>query len=54
MRNEEHLPPIITYYINKINDKSISKHQKDIYCIMLERIRDACNSEIKKHNGRAA
>jgi len=41
------LPAIIVEYIDKINDNTSPRHQRDIYCLMLERVRDACDEQIR-------
>lgn len=43
------LPPIIVEYIDKLNNKTTTNFQKGIYLQMLERVRDACDVELKKH-----
>lgn len=51
MTNEQRrnqLPAIIVEYIDKVNDQKSPHHQRDIYCLMLERIRDACDENIKR------
>ena len=44
------LPPIIVEYIDKLNNKTTTNFQKGIYIQMLERVRDACDIELKKHS----
>jgi len=46
-RRKNQLPAIIVEYIDKINDSSSPRHQRDIYCLILERVRDACDEQIR-------
>ena len=53
MRQEQKrnlLPPIIVDYIDKLNNKTTTNFQKGVYLQMLERVRDACDQELKKHS----
>lgn len=44
------LPPIIVEYIEKLSDDRTNKWQRDMYCVMLERIQRACQDAIDTHN----
>lgn len=44
------LPPIIVEYIEKLSDDKTNKWQRDMYCVMLERIQRACQDAINTHN----
>jgi hypothetical protein len=46
------LPPIIVEYIEKLSDSKSNKWQKDMYCVMLERIQQACQDAINTHNAK--
>lgn len=43
------LPPIIVEYIEKLGDGKSNQWQKDMYCVMLERIQQACQDAINTH-----
>lgn len=44
------LPPIIVDYIERLRNTKQSSFQRELYCSILENIRDACDIEIKKYN----
>ena len=50
--NENRLPPIIVDYINKLRTESTNRHTKDVYCQILERVRDSCDKAIREYNGK--
>lgn len=43
------LPPIIEQHIEKLLDTKISQYQREMYCMILERVRDACIESINKY-----
>lgn len=43
------LPPIIVDYIEKLGDAKSNQWQRDMYCVMLERIQQACQDAITTH-----
>ncbi len=47
-RKQNQLPPIIVDYINKVNNPANPRHQRDLYCMILERVRDACDEQIRQ------
>jgi len=46
-RKINQLPPIIVDYINKVGNPTTPRHQRDMYCMILERVRDACDEQIR-------
>lgn len=48
------LPPIIVEYIEKLGDGKSNQWQKDMYCVMLERIQQACQDAINTHKSKSA
>ena len=43
------LPPIVVDYIEKLGNPRASRFQRESYCLMLERIRDACSTAITQY-----
>ena len=43
------IPQVIVDYVEKLNDTKSSKFQRETYCSILERIRDACDTAIVKY-----
>ena len=48
-RQKNLLPPIVVDYIEKMCNKRESNFQRETYCQILERIRDASNEAITKY-----
>ncbi len=44
------LPPIVVDYIDRLRNSKQSSFQREMYCSILENIRDACDVEIRKYN----
>jgi hypothetical protein len=42
------VPPIIQDWINKLRDKNTNLHLRDNVRMMLENVRNACDTEIRK------
>jgi hypothetical protein len=47
-RNNQ-LPPIIVQHIEKLNNKNQSSYQREMYCMILERVRDACSQAVNNY-----
>lgn len=48
MNKYDNLPVIIQQLIENLNDKNASVWTRDNYCSVLERVRNACDTEINK------